>query len=457
MKTLFVYAPFCTPATPPYSITYLYSFLKDNTDEKKDKLDVLDLNVEFHKAKFSKYQEYYKSIRKTYDPLEYDKITHDYKQETEKTYSENNHLVVEGKKPELFDEMLKKITDKKPDIVAFSIVYSSQAFYAFAIIPELKKLGIKTIVGGPAANEKLISISDKCLLNEVELLEYITGKSAEHSNLNCNTSLDFSEYNLDDYFVPEIVIPIRTSSTCYYRQCTFCSHYNSKSHYFEYNLEAIRKTVINSKQKHFFLIDDMIHKKRLLELAEIFKSVGAKWTVQLRPTKEFDYETLKTLHESGLSIIMWGVEAASNRVLDLINKGTNKDDVQQVLIDSHKAGIKNVAYIIFGFPTETKEEALATIEFLTANSESIDLVSTSIFGLHQGTKIYAHPEKFGITKIIEEKRTVLEPKVSYEVSSGLTQEQASKIRNNYKRTLEKINKYPKNMNFFREHMFVLVD
>ena len=84
------------------------------------------------------------------------------------------------------------------------------------------------------------------------------------------------------------------------------------------------------------------------------------------------------------------------------------------------------------------------------NDKNIDLISMSIFGLQKGTVIYENPEKFGISKIIEEKRTILEPKIKYEVSKGLNQKEANKLRERYKKTIEKINKYPKTMNFFRE-------
>jgi len=138
--------------------------------------------------------------------------------------------------------------------------------------------------------------------------------------------------------------------------------------------------------------------------------------------------------------------------LKLMNKGTNKEEVEKVLKHSHEVGIKNVVYIMFGFPGETREEFLETIQFLKDNDEYIDLVSVSIFGLQKDSQVYKNPKKFKITKIIEEQRTVLEPRLTYEVSSGLTNKEAIKLRNNYKKTIEKINKYPRKMNFFREHM-----
>lgn len=448
-KILLVYLPFCTPASPPYSITSLYSFLKANSNEN---IGVIDLNLEFHKLKFPEYQKYFHNLK---DWDNYDEKTKEYNELTKKVYSENNKKVINEEKPELLNEILKKIKDKKPDIVAFSIVYSSQAFYAYSLLKELKEKGIATVVGGPAINEKLAKFADKTLSNEIELLEYIQEKKIEHDQLNFDYFPDFSIYNLNEYFTPHPVIPVKTSNSCFYKQCTFCSHYN-KSKYYEFPLITLKNTIIKSKQKHFFFVDDMIPTKRLLEIAEMVKPLNINWTCQLRPTKDLNLETLKKLRESGLTMIMWGVECASERVLELIKKGTHKEEMEKVLEDSHNAGIKNIAYILFGFPTETKDEFLETIELLKENEKNIDLVSVSIFGLQKGTEIYNNPEKFKIKNVIEEERTILEPKITYEIETGLSQSEAARLRQRYKKTIWKINKYPKSTNYFREHMFCLL-
>ena len=39
-----------------------------------------------------------------------------------------------------------------------------------------------------------------------------------------------------------------------------------------------------------------------------------------------------------------------------MKKGTKVIDIKKVITDSNEVGIKNVAYILLGFPTETKEE-----------------------------------------------------------------------------------------------------
>lgn len=445
MKTLLIYPPFCTPCIPPYSLANIYTFLKNN----KVDVDVLDLNLEFHKKRFSEYQKYYQNISLD----DYEEKTNAFMELTKKVYSESNWAVVRGETPEMFDEMYKLIIEKKPELVALSIVFSSQAFYASALIDRLNKEGIKVVVGGPATNEGLIKKAIH-LKNEVELLEEINGKCDDYEKLIMNEFIDFSVFDLNEYFTKDPVIPVRTSSTCYYGKCAFCTHQQNKS-YYEYPLDYIKNTIIKSGAKNFFFIDDMIHKKRLISIANEIKELNIKWSCQLRPGNELDKETLQILFDSGLKSIVWGVESGCDRILNLMKKTTNKKDIAEVLKNSHEVGIINGVYIMFGFPTETKDEYLETIQFLEDNINNIDLVSTSIFGLQKGSVVYEKPDLFGITKIHEEARTILEPKISYEVSAGLTNEQATHLRKRYKKTIEKINKLPKSMNYFREHMFML--
>ncbi|MBU1202120.1 MAG: radical SAM protein [Nanoarchaeota archaeon] len=445
-NVLLVYLPFCTPASPPFSLTSIYSFLKANYNGG---VSLLDLNLEFHKLKFSSYQRYFQDEKQW---ANYEEVFSDYFRESSKVYSENNRLVVDGKNPELFDELLNQILDKKPDVVAFSIVYSSQSFYALLILKALKGK-IKTVIGGPAINERLSLIADKTLSNDVELLEFISEKKTDSTKLDFNYVTDFNVFKLKEYFTPKPVVPIKTSTSCYYKQCTFCSHHKNVK-YVEYPLEIIKNNIKSSKQKYFFLIDEMISVDRLLKFAEIVKDLNIKWACQLKPTKEYTSVVLKKLKDAGLEMAMWGVESGNQRILDLMKKGTNVLDVKTVLKNTHDNGIKTIVYIMFGFPTETKEEFLDTINFLKENSKYIDLVSTTVFGLQSNTKIYEKPGGFGIKNVNEEERIVLEPKITYEITSGLTKEGAMKLRKNYKKTLEKINKYPKGMNYFREHMLI---
>jgi hypothetical protein len=137
-----------------------------------------------------------------------------------------------------------------------------------------------------------------------------------------------------------------------------------------------------------------------------------------------------------------------------MKKGTNVKDMNVVLENSKKVRISNVTYIMFGFPTENETEFIETIDFLKGNKLNIDLISTSVFGLQKESYIYSHFAEFDIENIFEEERTVLEPKISYVMKKGLSNQEAKKLRDKYRKTLEKINKFPKVYNFFREWMLV---
>ena len=353
--------------------------------------------------------------------------------------SMNNGRVLENEKPEYLDECIKKIKSFKPDVVAISLVYNSQVFYTHALIDALD---IPVIVGGPAVSEKL-KTKATYLKNELELLSHIGGTAK-----NFNTIPEFQT----GYFTPKPVIPIKTSYSCNYRKCTFCTHHANVP-YLEIPLDNLEQTINKSKAKHFFFIDDMMPKDRLLEIAKILKPLDVYWTCQLRPTSDLDKSTLQILYQGGLRMVCWGAESGCNRILKLIQKGTTKESASEVINNAHIVGIKNVLYVIFGFPSETKEEFRETIQFL--KNVDVDLISTSIFGLQQGSIIFNNPEKYGITKIIKEKRTLLSPKIAYEVLSGMTQKEAKKLQSKYQKTLDSINKYPRKMNIFREHMLIL--
>ena len=437
-NVLLVYPPFCTPSSPPYSVTNLYSKLKTVSSVN---VNVLDLNIKFHNYKFKKYKDYFQ--RKGWS--DYDFVSKKCREDFNKAYAHNHKLILDNELPEQFDGFLDLILDYKPEVVAFSIVYSSQVFYAFSLIKKLKSLNIKTIVGGPAVSEKLKNESNLFMASEGALFNFLKINPKE-------SFLDFSVYDFDDYFTPEIVLPLKTSSTCFYKKCAFCSHFSNEK-YEEFDLDFLESTIKNNSANKYFLIDDMIHSKRLLSLAKIFKKYNVEWACQLKPTKDFSKKILSELKSSGLKFVLWGVESANNRVLNLMSKNTNKDDISLILKNSKESGVLNVVYIMFGFPSESKDEFLETINFLHDNKKNIDLVSTSVFGLQKGTKVYNNPEDFFITKIFEEKRTFLEPKISYASSTGLSSSEAFKLRKSYLNFLDDINKFPKKLNFFREHMF----
>ncbi|MBT7281734.1 radical SAM protein [archaeon] len=433
MKILLIYPASCSPVSPPYSVTHLASAIKANSEYD---VEILDLNIVYHRKKFPKAKEAFQN----------NKDIEKYFIESTEVYSLENKKVIRGDDPEFLKYFVDLIVSKKVDCIAFSVVYSSQCFYSYALLKELNKKGIKCIVGGPAVNHKLLEFG-KFLKNEDELL-----KEIGLLNNNKERVLDFSDYK--NYFIPEIVVPIKTVNTCYYQKCSFCTHHGNLK-YEESSLEEIKESLVKSKAKKVFLIDDMNHKVRLLKIAKIMKELNIEWMCQLKPDKTWDEDTLKELYLSGLRVVLWGIESGSNRILKLIKKGTNVEDIEEVLKNSKEMGIKNVVYMIFGFPSESEEEFLESVIFLERNSNNIDLVSPATFGLQEGSDVYNNPKSYGINKIKKMERTILDPKISYELNSGLSQIEAEKLKRKYKNRINSVNKVPKWMNLFREHMLFL--
>ena len=375
MKILLIYPPFCSPSSMPHSISYIKSYLSQSFDIK---IKCLDLNAKFNKSRFKEiYSQKYSSEVLT----EFDKISRP-------VYAHNNKLVIQKKSPELFEEMLTLIKKESPDLVAFSLVYNSQCFYTQALIEELKRLNIPTLIGGPAVNHNIYNLST-FLVDEHQFAEYL------EKNFNLTRTIpkevipDFSDYNPNDYLTKEIVIPLRTSHSCYYKQCSFCTHHQSQN-YREVPLELIKKTIIKSGYKNVSFFDDMISKKRLLELAEILKPLKVKWWCQLRPSKEL-LGSFKILYDSGLRSISWGVESGNQRILDLMRKKTTVEQGKKAVEIVKKHGLEIHASLMLGNVGETVQTIKETINF----AKSLDLVNATFFitSPFPGTDLYQIAQK----------------------------------------------------------------
>ena len=451
MDVLLVYVPFCSPASPPYSLTYLSSFLKVNSDLN---IALLDLNAAVHQHRFGEEQERIKLSLRAGDFKEYSVLIHEYKKLLAAFSKEENQVLRAGKESEAFRWCVDAIMKRGPQVVSLSVVYNSQAFFALALARKLKEEGVKVIVGGPAVTRQLKEAA-VFLPHEVALLEELVGEKKEMDLLDCRRCNDFAQLDSGLYLAPELVIPLRTASTCYYQQCAFCTHHGNAK-YVEYDLQDIRDTIVASDAKLVFFVDDMIYKERLLALAKVLEPLGVQWMCQLRPTKEFDEELMRTLYAAGLRMVMWGVESGSDRLLTLMRKGTNAKDTAGVLRASKAAGIVNVPYILFGFPSETKEEFLETIHFLEDNRDAIDLVSTSSFGLQEGAPILEDPKAYGVAQVTREARQMLPDKLGYEVKAGLHTSEARVLQKKFKKTIDGINRFPREMNMYREHMLFVV-
>ena len=270
---------------------------------------------------------------------------------------------------------------------------------------------------------------------------------------------DFSDTPPGRYHSPAPVLPYLSSRGCPWRRCAFCTHQKTYLHYREEcpettadNLSTLQKMYGVS---HFCLVDEMVYPRRLEKIAGelIRRNVGVRFSAYARPSG-FSPGLLEKAHRSGLRLLMWGGESASQRVLDLMGKGTNARRVQNILHSAAEAGIWNLLFVIFGFPTETKAEWLSTLDFLDSCRDSVHALSRSRFILLEGSKIFLNPKRYAISRIIERpQRDPASIAWDYEVSEGLTVDEATVMFRESHARLSALGRSPW-FGQFREHMLL---
>lgn len=119
--------------------------------------------------------------------------------------------------------------------------------------------------------------------------------------------------------------------------------------------------------KSFKFFDDVfsLKKKHTMELCQAFIDEGLdiKWQILTR-VNCVDEELLQMMYKAGLRHISFGIESGSQKTLDKIEKVTSVEKNRWALQKCREVGIRTKAYIIIGFPWETKEDIQETIRFV---------------------------------------------------------------------------------------------
>lgn len=160
---------------------------------------------------------------------------------------------------------------------------------------------------------------------------------------------------------------VLTEYGCPYK-CTFCimSTIGSRYRSIENVIEEF-KVLKNIGKKELFIFDQTfgINRKRALDLCSRMKeeNFGFGWVCYSRVDIVCE-ELIKGMKEAGCHTIMFGVESASEEILEKYQKGYNKSQIRDAFRLCRKYNIRTVATFIIGLPEETEDTANETIEFL---------------------------------------------------------------------------------------------
>jgi radical SAM superfamily enzyme YgiQ (UPF0313 family) len=189
-----------------------------------------------------------------------------------------------------------------------------------------------------------------------------------------------------------------SSRGCPYK-CIYCHHVFGKrfrAHSPERLMEEIGTLHDEHGITNFQIIDDIFNldRKRAMRFFEMVVRSNMNLVFSfpngLRGDR-VDEEMVDAMWEAGVRYIAYAVETASPRVQKLIQKHLDLDRIKEAISLSTAKGILTRGFFMIGFPTETEEEALMTIEY----AKSSDLVLSMFFTVvyFPGTPLYRLAQK----------------------------------------------------------------
>lgn len=329
--------------------------------------------------------------------------------------------------PTLIEETMLGILDDKldqyqPDLVCFTVPFPGNLFSALRSSQYIKGCfpSMKVAMGGGYCNTELLSLSDptvfdyvdyittgdgegpllkliqhlqgqlpleqlertyRCHQDQVEFIDYADAQPIPHKELPAPS---YQGLPLDYYIsFLDVMNPMHRlwsdgrwnkltiAHGCYWKQCSFCdvsldyiSRYQNTTA--EDLLAKIEKIIAETGTTGFHFVDEAAPPQALKKLAKLLiaKEVHITWWANIRFEKTFDEEFCQLLAQSGCIAVTGGLETASDRLLSKMNKGVDIAQVARVTKAFSKSGIMVHAYLMFGFPTQTSQETVDSLEIV---------------------------------------------------------------------------------------------
>ena len=365
------------------------------------------------------------------------------------------------------DEILIKIfADRidqvQPKLVCISVPFPGNLYTSLRCGQWIKKNRphIKVAMGGGFANTELRSLSDVRVfefydfitLDDGEapleiLIEHIDGKKQLSELKRCftlvndtvtyinNTSCtdykqgqvgtpDYEGLLLDQYIsVIEIANPMHSlwsdgrwnkltmAHGCYWAKCTFCDI--SLDYIKNYEpisasllVDRMEELIAKTGQNGFHFVDEAAPPSMMKAVSiEIIKrKLVVSWWANIRFDKSFTQDLCYLLKASGCIAVSGGLEVASDRLLELIQKGITVAQVAKVSKHFSEAGIMVHAYLMYGFPTQTVQETIDSLEMVRQLFETEVLQSAfwHLFTMTAHSPVGLAPEKFSVKKVSDQ-------------------------------------------------------
>ena len=362
-------------------------------------------------------------------------------------------------------KLLKEELDAvQPKLVCFSVPFPGNLYSAFRCAQFIKANypGLKIVMGGGFPNTELRELKD---LRVFEFFDYITlddgelpielvyenvisGKeisagefkrtfileNQEVNYKNNTTKLDYkqafigtpdyTDLLLDQYIsVIEIANPMHSlwsdgrwnkltmAHGCYWGKCTFCDISLDYIKLYEpisakILVDRMEELIAQTGESGFHFVDEAAPPALMREVAlEILsRNLVLTWWTNIRFEKSFSKDLCFLLKTSGLVAVSGGLEVASDRLLKLIDKGVSVDQVAKVTRNFTEAGVMVHSYLMYGFPTQTVQETVDSLEMVRQLFE-MGIVQSGFwhqFAMTAHSPIGNNPEEFGVKPLKKE-------------------------------------------------------
>ena len=218
---------------------------------------------------------------------------------------------------------------------------------------------------------------------------------------------DYSFAPWDLYFAPERTAPLVTARGCYWNRCTFCPEVvNPETKLRFAKIAGIARDMDAVHDQHgvttFHFIDSAMPPKLLRSIAEYIQEAGrpSRWYGFSRLESTISTRFAETLYAGGCRMLKLGLETASQRLLDRMDKKQDVGDVSRILRALRDAQILVHGFIMFGTPYEEYEDAELTRSFIAEHHDCVQFLNCSIMNLAKGSPMALEPSAHGILNTI---------------------------------------------------------
>ena len=195
---------------------------------------------------------------------------------------------------------------------------------------------------------------------------------------------------------------------CYWGKCTFCDislDYIKLYEPIAANLlcDRMEEMIAQTGQNGFHYVDEAAPPAlmRALALEILRRKLSVTWWTNIRFEKSFTGDLCLLLKASGCIAVSGGLEVASDRLLQLIDKGVTVEQVAKVTRNFTEAGIMVHAYLMYGYPTQTVQETVDSLEMVRQLFE-VGVLQSGFwhqFAMTAHSPVGMNPEQYGAVSI----------------------------------------------------------